>query len=125
MSSFTDQSGRIGRIVSNALDGTSFVASYPEEGGRHLVIEAMRPGGRKVGVRFRAVSDAEATAGTVVGSALQVRSVAGGPTGCLPLGWLFPQFRGIPRGVSRVRISAGNARLDIVCQDAEWWEDEP
>jgi hypothetical protein len=25
----------------------------------------------------------------------------------------------------RVRIKAGTALIDVVCQDAEWWEDPP
>ena len=121
---FTDQSHRLSMIVSNALDGTMFVASRSEENGRHLVIEGRRDDGRVSAVRFRVVSNAEATSGTEVGVPLKLKNVNAGPTGCLPLGWLIPAFRGIPRGVSRVRIDAGGATLDIVCQDAEWWEDE-
>jgi len=124
MSAFTDQGQRLRLIVSKALDGASFSASRAEEGGRHLVIEAVRPDGRRVAVRFRAVQDAEATTGTNVGSLLKLRKVQAGPTGSRLLGLLFPAFRGIPRGVCRVRIDAGSAQLDIVCQDAEWWEDE-
>lgn len=111
-------------IVRNALDGTTFVASRSEENGRHLVIDGRRPDGRRTSVRFRAVSNAEATAGTAAGVPLKLRSVASGPSGCLPLGWFFPALRGIPRGVSRVRIDAGGAKLEIICEDAEWWEDE-
>ena len=121
---FTDQSQRLRMIVGNALDGTTFVASRSEENGRHLVIEGRRPDGRVSTVRFRAVSNAEATSGTAHGVPLKLRGVQSGPTGCLPLGWLIPALRGIPRGVSRVRIDAGGATLDIVCEDAEWWEDE-
>jgi hypothetical protein len=35
----------------------------------------------------------------------------------------FPIF--VPPGpeYARVRIDAGPATLDIVCQDAEWWEE--
>jgi hypothetical protein len=121
---FTDQTHRLRMIVSNALDGTTFVASRSEENGRHLVIEGRRADGRLSAVRFRAVSDAEATSGTEVGVPLKLRDAQAGPTGCLPLGWLIPALRGIPRGVSRVRIDAGGATLNIVCQDAEWWEDE-
>jgi hypothetical protein len=119
-----DPKHRLTSIVRQALDGATFVASRAEEGGQHLVIEARRPDGRLASVRFRAVSDAEASAGTAVGVPLTLRSVDSGPSGCLPLGWFIPALRGIPRGVSRVRIDAGGAKLDIVCQDAEWWEDE-
>jgi len=121
---FTNQEHRLRMIVSHGLDGTTFVASHSEEGGRHLVIEARRPDGQATTVRFRAVSNAEATSGTAVGVPLKLNSVRSGPTGCLPLGWFIPALRGIPAGVSRVRIDAGDARLDIICQDAEWWEDD-
>lgn len=121
---FTNQGQRIEMIVRNALDGTTFVASRSEEGGRHLVIEGRRANGRLTSVRFRAVSDAEASAGTEAGVPLKLRGVAAGPSGCLPLGWFFPALRGIPRGVSRVRIDAGGAKLEIICEDAEWWEDD-
>lgn len=121
---FTDQGERLRRIVSNALDNTTFSASHSEDDGRHLVIEARRADGTAVTVRFRAVKDATATSGAAVGSALRLKGVQSGPTGCLPLGIFFPSLRGIPRGVSRVRIDAGGAQLDITCQDAEWWEDE-
>ena len=124
MTSFTNQEHRLRMIVGNALNGTTFLASHAEEDGKHLVIEARRSDGRHSAVRFRAVSNAEATTGTEVGVPLKLANVVSGPTGCMPLGWFFPALRGIPRGVSRVRIEAGDARLDIVCQDAEWWEDE-
>lgn len=124
--SFTDQSERLRRIVANALDGTGFESSRAEEEGRHLVIEARRPDGRLVSVRFRAVKDAEATAGPARGTPLRLRNVTAGGGGCLlPLaGRWFPGLRGIPRGSSRVTIGAGAAQLAIVCEDAEWWEDE-
>jgi hypothetical protein len=121
---FTNQEQRLRMIVHNALDGTTFVASRSEDGGRHLVIEGRRGDGSLASVRFRAVSNAEATAGTAPGVPLKLKGVHSGPSGCLPLGWFIPAFRGIPRGVSRVRIEAGGARLDIICEDAEWWEDE-
>lgn len=111
-------------VVGQALDGTVFEGARAEENGRHLVIEARRQDGRKTAVRFRAISDASAANAVPAGAALRLRGVQAGPTGCLPLGWFIPALRGIPRGVSRVRIDAGDARLDILCQDAEWWEDD-
>jgi hypothetical protein len=111
-------------VVRNALDGTTFVASHSEEEGRHVVIEGRRPDGRHASVRFRAVHDAEATAGTMAGVPLRLQNVRAGGGGCLSLLWFVPAFRAVPRGAARVRIDAGGAKLDIVCEDAEWWEDE-
>jgi hypothetical protein len=124
---FTDQTQRLRRIVSNALDGASFEASRSEEEGRHVVIEAKRPDGRPVTVRFRAVRDAEATGSPAVGTQLRLKGVSAGGSGCLLpfVSKLFPALRAVPRGASRVRIEAGEAELDIICEDAEWWEDEP
>jgi hypothetical protein len=78
-------------------------------------------------VRFRAVRDASATSGTAAGVPLHVSGVKAGGGGLLSLllGSFVPAFRSVPRGAARVRIDAGGAKLDIVCEDAEWWEDEP
>ena len=37
----------------------------------------------------------------------------------------LPSMRNVGGGYVRVRIEAGAAMLDIVCQDAEWWERAP
>jgi hypothetical protein len=121
---FTNQAHRIEMVVRNALDGTTFVSSRSEDDGRHIVIEARRPNGRISTVRFRAVSDAAATSGTAAGVPLKLQGVRAGGAGCLSLSRFGPAFRGVPRGTARVRIDAGGAKLDIVCEDAEWWEDE-
>jgi hypothetical protein len=71
------------------------------------------------------VNDSQSTAEPAVGAALHVRSVDTRGPGLLSLlGFLFPSLRSPGRGYARVRIEAGAARLDIVCQDADWWEDE-
>ncbi len=119
---FTDQKERLRRIVSNALDGTAFENSRLEEDGAHLLIEARRPDGQLVSVRFRGVRDPEATEMPAQGSALQLDSVGSAARFSL---WSLLLFF-LPRPGSdkmRVRIRAGGARLDIVCEDAEWWED--
>ena len=117
---FTDQRERLRRVVRNAIDGCAYEASREEEGGRMLVIEARRPDGRRVGLRFRGVRSSEATAEPASGSTLRLGSVGGFSL----LRLLFPVHR--PSGFEsvRVRIEAGEARLDIVCEDAEWWEEE-
>jgi hypothetical protein len=124
---FANQEQRIQMVVRNALDGTTFIASRSEEDGRHLVIIGRRQDGRMAAVRFRAVREASATTGTAVGVPLRLAGVKGGGGGLLSLllGWFIPAFRGVPRGAARVRIDAGGAKLDIVCEDAEWWENEP
>jgi hypothetical protein len=35
----------------------------------------------------------------------------------------FPLFKPPGPAYARVRIDAGPATLEIVCQDAEWWEE--
>jgi len=56
------------------------------------------------------------------GSPLRLRDV-GTPGRFGVLGVFFPGMRGPGIGYTRVRIEAGAAQLEIVCQDAEWWEE--
>jgi hypothetical protein len=121
---FTDQRQRLRRILANSLEGSVFDSADAQDGGAMLLVRAHRTGGRVVNVRFRAVKDAEATKYPDAGSAMHVRSVDMDAGGCLSLvGLLIPRFRGPGKGYSRVRIDAGASRLEIICQDAEWWED--
>ncbi len=117
---FTDQKERLRRIVSNALDGAAYDGSRLEEDGTHLLIEAHRPGGQLVSVSFRAIQDSEATEMPAQGSTLQLESVGSARFSLWNLLFFF-----LPRSTNklRVRIRAGDAKLDIVCEDAEWWED--
>jgi hypothetical protein len=119
---FTDQRERLRRIVHNALDGTKYESSRPEEDGRLLVVEAKRPDGTIVAVRFRGVRSSDADALPAAGTSLRLQSVSTGG-GFWLLGLLIPAFRGLPRGTARVRIEAGSTRLEVVCEDAEWWEE--
>jgi hypothetical protein len=122
--SFTDQNGRVRRIVEAALAGDSvYEASRSEEAGRFVVIEARRADGRGVGVRFRGVRESTMSSEPEAGAALRLRGV-----GAPGLSWLrlfLPGMRNVGGGYVRVRIEAGAAMLDIVCQDAEWWERAP
>jgi hypothetical protein len=123
---FTDQHQRLRRIVENALDGATYRASHEEE-PRLLVVEAARPDGRHVTLRFRGVKDSEASATPEAGATMRLLGIGSAERFSI-LRFLIP-FP-IPRTrypggeYARVRIEAGSARLDIVCQDAEWWEDE-
>jgi hypothetical protein len=122
--SFTDQGQRLRRILANSLEGSVYDSANAEDSGRMLLVKAHRPDGGVVNVRFRAVKDAEATRYPDEGSVMHVRGVDLDPGGCLSLvGLLIPRFRGPGKGYSRVRIDAGASRLEIICQDAEWWED--
>ncbi len=119
---FTDQKERLRRIVSNAVDGAAYEGSRVEENGAHLLIEARRPEGQLVSLRFRGVKDSEATAAPPPGSVLHLESVASARRFSL---WsmLFFFLPSPGSNKMRVRIKADDARLDIVCEDAEWWED--
>ena len=120
---FTDQHERLRRIVANALDGCAYESSREEEGGRMLVIEARRPDGRRVGLRFRGVTASESTALPAVGDSLRLAGVGSG-TGFSLVRLFFPFLRSPGFGHARVRIEAGAARIEVVCEDAEWWEEE-
>jgi hypothetical protein len=88
-----------------------------------LTINGRRSGGRMVHLRFRGVQNAEATGTPEPGGPLRLVNVGSpGRFGILRL--FFPILRFPSGGYSRVTIGAGSARLDIVCQDAEWWQDD-
>jgi hypothetical protein len=121
---FTDQRARMRRILENAIEGGRYTSMVSEEEGRMVVLQAQRQDGTRVSVRFRAVASSEATEAPQVNALLNLRDVAAADHGCLSLfGFVFPSLRSPGPGYTRVSIEAGAARLDIVCQDAEWWED--
>ena len=120
---FTDQRERLRRTVRNAIDGCAYVSSSEDAGERMLTLEARRPDGRIVHLRFRGVRDSEASEAPATGGALRFVSV-GAASRLGLIGLFLPGPRLPGEDYSRVRIDAGAARLDIVCQDAEWWEDE-
>ncbi len=120
---FTDQRERLRRIVENALEGCTYASSREEE-GRLLLIEARRQDGARVYLRFRGVERSEATADPAPGSSIRLAGV-GAPRGGSLLDFLLP-FRRLFRPRSnalRVSLAVGGARLDVVCEDAEWWEE--
>ena len=117
---FTDQRERLRRIVENALRGPSYESSRQEE-PRLLVLEARRPDGRQVIVRFRGVRESDANEMPAQGADIRRLSVGSAEKFSLTR-LFFPFIRGAGAGASRVRIEAGAARLNIVCEDAEWWE---
>ncbi len=117
---FTDQSLRLRRIVENALTGATYESSREEE-GRLLVIEGRRDG-RSVFLRLRGVSRSEASETPAQGAALALRGVSASRGSCLGLFLPFI-FRRDP-GAAHVRIDIGTARLEVVCEDAEWWDEQ-
>ena len=122
---FTDQRTRLRRILHNALEACLYDSSEMQEDGRMLVLKAHRASGQAVTVRFRGLSSSEASAEPSAGAPIQIRGVDMASSGCLSLlGFAFPSLRSPGPGYARVRIEAGDARLDIVCQDAEWWEED-
>ncbi|MPZ48741.1 MAG: hypothetical protein GEU75_05410 [Dehalococcoidia bacterium] len=120
---FTDQRERLRRTVRNALDGCEYRASREEKGGRLLMIEARRGDGRVIVLRFRGVKEADASQAPEPGSTIRLLSV-GSPSRLALIGLFVPILRLPGEDYARVRIEIGAARLDIVCQDAEWWEDD-
>ncbi|HEX5370684.1 MAG TPA: hypothetical protein VFY10_14845 [Dehalococcoidia bacterium] len=120
---FTDQRGRIRKILENALPGTTYVSSVRESEASTLLLTGRRADGKRVNVRFRAVRESDASAEPAAGSALRLQKVSDARKFSL---WriLIPFPHGHSPSFARVTIEAGDARLDIVCQDAEWWEDE-
>jgi hypothetical protein len=121
---FTDQNGRVRRTVEAALGaGCVFEASRSEEDGRFVVIEARRTDGQGIGMRFRGVRESTMSSQPEAGAALRLRGV--GAPGLSLLRLVLPGMRNVGGGYVRVRIEAGAAMLDIVCQDAEWWERAP
>ena len=121
MHEFPGPQDRIRRILDNALVDCTYVSSQPEGEGARLVLLARRADGRTVGVRFRGVRDGAGGVGPEPGVPLTVRSVR--REGLSLVNRLFPLFKPPGPTYARVRIDAGPATLDIVCQDAEWWEE--
>jgi hypothetical protein len=118
---FPSHKDRLKKVVLSALEGCAYESSRsPEEGV--FVIAARRPSGKPVEVHFRGVKDAAATGEPPVGSRLGLGSV-GDPGRFSLLRFLLPAFLRTPPDSARVRIMAGDQQIDIVCQDAEWYED--
>ena len=119
-----DPQARLRSIVSRALGDCSYENSIAEDAGM-LRIDARRADGTRVHLRFRGVLDSESTEPPVVGSKMRLLSVSLAEKFSL-LRLLRPQLpHHHSTGEVRVRIKAGTALIDVVCQDAEWWEDPP
>lgn len=120
---FPEQRERLRKVVLAALDGTSYVSARRLD-DRSYLIEARRPEGGPVQLKFLGVADATATGEIEPGAALKLDGVRSAE-GFSIARFLIPRVLrrpGMPD--SRVRIKAGDERIDIVCQDAEWFEHE-
>jgi hypothetical protein len=121
MNEFPGPQDRIRRVLDTALSDCTFISSRPEGDGSIFVLLARRQDGREVGVRFRGVNNAAAGPGPNPGGALVVKSVKREGTSLVSK--LVPLLKPPGPMYARVRIAVGPATLDIVCQDAEWWEE--
>jgi hypothetical protein len=120
---FVDPHSRLRTIVSRAVEGCLYESSTREEGGGRLVIIARRTNGAKVHLRLLGVQDSESTALPETGSRLHLAGVSSQRGTWFWKLFLPNVFHHHSTGEARVRIKAGTALMEIVCQDAEWWED--
>jgi hypothetical protein len=123
MHEFPHPKNRVRNIVESALIDCSYVSSEREGTGGTMLLKARRSDGKGVSVRFRGVRESDATSEPERGAPLRVVKVGNGNRFNL-ISTLFPILKPPGPPHARVTIQAGTARLDIVCQDAEWWEDE-
>ena len=120
MRSVIDHKDRIRHIVKSALDDTSFM-SLEREAAASLVLKVRRSNGTGIGVRFLGVSESSSDVAPEPESRMVLRDV----TGTGPLWTILIPILRKPSYSVRVRIEAGAARLEIVCEDVEWWEESP
>jgi hypothetical protein len=118
MNQHIDQRARLRNLLNSALAGASF-ESTEQDGGLLRVLHATRSGGR-VHLRFLGVKESKTSAEPQPGSVLSL----GGVGGTARIWEVFlPFFLRTSSNAAHVRIDAGAARLEIVCEDVEWWED--
>lgn len=115
-----DLRSRLRNILRTALDGCAYESSRSDADGA-LLLEARRPDGRRVRVRFLGLKKSESDAEPGAGSVLKLKDVGDPDSGLARI--FVPRLFRAPSHASRVRIDAGAARLEIVCEDVEWWED--
>jgi hypothetical protein len=114
-----DPTVRVRQIVSRALQDCTFESSR-RESDAVLVLDARRSDGKHVGLRFLGLKSSEVNEEPEAGSVLKLAGVSA-PGGLLRL--LAPPMLRPRSQTARVRIDAGKSRLEIVCEDVEWWEE--
>lgn len=124
MHEFPSPKDRLRRILQTSpLDGSRYVASTLEASGTQLVLRARTSQGRPAEFRFRGLRESETNLQPEPDSPLRLKSVGSGNKFSL-VGMLLPFLKPPGPPYARVRIEAGAALLDIVCQDVEWWEED-
>jgi hypothetical protein len=113
-----DPVARIRHILGRALEGCTFEA-FHREGERALVLDSRRNGAH-VGLRFLGLKTLHVDGSPEKGERLRLLGVSN-PDGLLRT--MMPAILRGPGQGTRVRIEAGKAKLEIVCEDVEWWED--
>ena len=122
MNEFPGPEQRIRRVLTSAITGECTYLSSGPEGDSRFTLRVQRDDGRIAGVRFFGLREPGSAQGPETGTPLRIKRV--GSVSSL-VRWV-PLLRLIqPPGppYARVTIEAGPATLEIVCQDAEWWEE--
>jgi hypothetical protein len=117
----TDPRLRIRNTLTQALSGTVYDSSR-RDGDTVFVLRVRRATGKTADLRFLGLKTCEVDMEPEIGSALTLRGVGSPDSSLLRL--FVPRVLRGPSFSSRVRIDAGKARLEIVCEDVEWWEDD-
>lgn len=120
MHEFPGPQDRIRRILEGVLVDCTYEASR-QEGDTNLVLHGRRKDGKDVFVRFRGVKDSDTDVQPERGAPLALKDVKRESVGFVSR--FFPIIKPPGPAHARVRIEAGSATLEIVCQDAEWWEE--
>ena len=120
MHEFPGPQDRVRRILDGVLDDCTYVSSRTADDAS-LLLQGRRSDGRDVTLRFRGVKDSNTNTQPEAGAPLVLKSVK--REGLSLVSRLFPILKPPGPVYARVRIDAGPATLDIVCQDVEWWEE--
>ncbi len=120
MSFHASQKDRLGKTVRNALEGCSYESSEAGDGSL-FTVTARRRDGRRVQVRFLGVRSTTAEPAPTPGGGIRVVAV-GAPFSLRRV--LFAPLRSVELGPWHVRIKAGEGQIEVVCQDAEWFEED-
>jgi hypothetical protein len=115
-----DPRARIRNTLRAALTDCTYASSH-KDGDHVLVLEARRANGKQVNLRFLGLKSSDTDAEPAAGTPLKLLGVGDPDSSILRL--FTPRMLRTPSHSARVRIEAGPAKLEIVCEDVEWWED--
>ncbi len=119
---------RLREAVRHALEGCAYESSSTKDGV--FVLDARRPDGRKVQVRFLGVKSSTAEPRPPAGASLALQRVQSArKLSLLDIVLFWRLFSGPSYGTDlharRVTITAGETQIEVVCEDAEWFEEQP